>query len=395
MAINSLLFADDVALIGTATEVQAMLDIAGSHSLRLGYRWSPTKCAILNAEHSRFTLYGEPIPQVDEFVYLGIPFQKAGMSTEALIRYRTSSTIKAMSTLQAIGARPSGFSALLSSCLYRQFIRPKFEYALAVCRLNTADSKALEDLQNRCLRMMTGGHRTSSTVVFRHLCDLPSMTERALILGMKFCARLEDLPPDCLLVLLLPLTPAYGRLTFLQRNPLYRALPSPRPLLLKPYITAFRLERLMLDRVHPKKLLLQRCRPTLGIDPILTVPATRRERSRLIRWRMGWLPGKPKPCPCGQDHTSPRHLAQCFLLPPSLWECLPPPPPGTHPIDSALNQIPRPLRPAPSFWSALLLLLLKVEQFCLTEEMTHVEPPPGSYWLLRHLHPERASSPLL
>ncbi|KAH8555646.1 hypothetical protein BGW37DRAFT_478030 [Umbelopsis sp. PMI_123] len=105
-----------------------------------------------------------------------------------MIRYRTSGAIQAMATLQAIGARPSGFSALLSSCQYRQFIRPKFEYGLAVCRLVATDSKAIEDLQNRCLRMITGGHHTSCTVVFRHHCDLPSITERSLILGMKFCA---------------------------------------------------------------------------------------------------------------------------------------------------------------------------------------------------------------
>jgi len=118
VAINSLLFADDVAIFGTAGEVQAMLDVAGAHSLRLGYRWSPTKCAILNADGARFTLYGETLPSVEEFVYLGIPFQQEGMSTPALIRHRTPGALAAMSTLQAIGARPSGFSALLSSKLY-------------------------------------------------------------------------------------------------------------------------------------------------------------------------------------------------------------------------------------------------------------------------------------
>ncbi|CAO3683568.1 unnamed protein product [Umbelopsis ramanniana] len=242
--------------------------------------------------------------------------------------------------------------------------------------------------------MITGGHPTSSITAFRHMCDLPTMTERTLILGMKFCARLEDLPEDCLLVLLKPLALPYGRLTFLQNNPLYLSLPSPTPLTLKPYITAFRMERLAIDRVHPKKKLLSRCLPTLGIDPVLTVPATRRERSRLIRWRIGWLPGKPDDCPCSLDRTSPRHLAECFLLPPSLWEPLPSSP-NTHPIDSALNKIPEPHRPAPPFWSSLLLLLYEIEQLCLTEIMTHTEPPPGSYWIHRNLHPERAPSPLL
>ncbi|KAG1303548.1 hypothetical protein G6F62_015795 [Rhizopus arrhizus] len=42
-AINSLLYADDVAILGSASEVKQMLDLAQIHSQVLGYRWSPTK----------------------------------------------------------------------------------------------------------------------------------------------------------------------------------------------------------------------------------------------------------------------------------------------------------------------------------------------------------------
>ena len=199
--INSLLFADDVAILGTPTEVQQMLAIAANHSLSLGYRWSPTKCAVLNCPESmNFTLYGEILPRVDEFVYLGLPFQDLGfsrglgLSTSSLLHHRTAGTINAMAILQAIGARPSGFGALLSSRLYRQFIRPKFEYGLAISKLTAKDYKELERIQDRCLRMIFGGHRTASTIVFRHICDLPTMKERALILCLKSCVRM-GLPP--------------------------------------------------------------------------------------------------------------------------------------------------------------------------------------------------------
>ncbi|ORE03043.1 hypothetical protein BCV72DRAFT_185050, partial [Rhizopus microsporus var. microsporus] len=36
--------------------------------------------------------------------------------------------------------------------------------------------------------------------------------------------------------------------------------------------------------------LLSLCRPTISSDPILWLPMTRLERSRCIRWRLGWLP---------------------------------------------------------------------------------------------------------
>ncbi|KAG1487283.1 hypothetical protein G6F47_013749 [Rhizopus delemar] len=50
--------------------------------------------------------------------------------------------------------------------------------------------------------MLVGGHRTSSTVVLRHITNLPSMTFRADTLVLKFCLRFNGLPDDCLLSLL-------------------------------------------------------------------------------------------------------------------------------------------------------------------------------------------------
>ncbi|KAG1470300.1 hypothetical protein G6F56_002764 [Rhizopus delemar] len=42
-------------------------------------------------------------------------------------------------------------------------------------------------------------------------------------------------------------------------------------------------------------ILLSSTRPTIQVDPILWLPMTCSERSRVLRWRLGWLPdGKPK-----------------------------------------------------------------------------------------------------
>jgi hypothetical protein len=134
-----------VAIFGTATEVQRMLDLAAAHSHQLGYRWSPTKCATINSPRP-LTLCGEELQSVEEFVYLGLPFRKAGLSASSLIQHRTQGTRLAMATLQEIGARPSGFHPLLSTRLYRQFIRPKFEYGLAISLLRKVDIQALNRL---------------------------------------------------------------------------------------------------------------------------------------------------------------------------------------------------------------------------------------------------------
>lgn len=364
IVINSLLFADDVAIIGTPSEVQQMLNIASTHSFQLGYRWSPTKCAVLNAPtHRSFTLYDQVLPTVEEFVYLGLPFRQAGLSTEAMIRHRSPGTLLAMSVLQTIGARPSGFSPLLSARLYRQFIRPKFEYGLAILRLRGPDLKSLTQLQDRCLRMIMGGHRTSSTSVFRHLCDLPSIHTRAYALSMKFCVRLQFLPEDCLITLLSPLLPPHSRLSFLRSNPMFVSLPSSLPRDIKQAILDHRQSELDLKR--QTQTLLYGARPRVGVDPILQLKTTRHERSRLLRWRIGWLPGKPRDCPCGSDHTSRRHLVDCPVIPRYLWQQLPVSPSDTHPLDNALSQLPTSSRKPPAYWQAVLTLLAHIDEICL------------------------------
>ncbi|KAI9324096.1 hypothetical protein BD770DRAFT_299442, partial [Pilaira anomala] len=38
-----------------------------------------------------------------------------------------------------------------------------------------------------------------------------------------------------------------------------------------------------------KFVLARKCRTTIGNDPIMYIPMTNFERSRITRWRMGWL----------------------------------------------------------------------------------------------------------
>ncbi|KAG1435679.1 hypothetical protein G6F56_013877 [Rhizopus delemar] len=110
--------------------------------------------------------------------------------------------------LASMGLNRQGFPLLLSSRLYASFIRPKLEYGLAIARLLKKDYVALERTQDRCLRMLIGGHPKASTVVLRHLCNLPSMTFRADTLVLKYCRRSEHLPDDCLLSLVTSSVPS-------------------------------------------------------------------------------------------------------------------------------------------------------------------------------------------
>ncbi|KAG2212894.1 hypothetical protein INT45_007410, partial [Circinella minor] len=45
--ISALLYADDVALIGSPQDIHRLLKIAEKHSNKLGFQWHPDKCAII------------------------------------------------------------------------------------------------------------------------------------------------------------------------------------------------------------------------------------------------------------------------------------------------------------------------------------------------------------
>ncbi|KAG1123478.1 hypothetical protein G6F60_015396 [Rhizopus arrhizus] len=77
--------------------------------------------------------------------------------------------------------------------------------------------------------MLVGGHRTASTVVLRHITNLPSMTFRADTLVLKFCLRFNGLPDDCLLSLLSSSVPS-SLLTQLRKRQIVLDYPSDAPL---------------------------------------------------------------------------------------------------------------------------------------------------------------------
>jgi hypothetical protein len=60
--INSLMYADDVAIIGQPSDVQQLLLLAETHSMIFGYRWNPFKCEVLNCSpDTTFSLYNTAV----------------------------------------------------------------------------------------------------------------------------------------------------------------------------------------------------------------------------------------------------------------------------------------------------------------------------------------------
>ncbi|EIE92381.1 hypothetical protein RO3G_17252 [Rhizopus delemar RA 99-880] len=94
-----------------------------------------------------------------------MPFVKTGLSAASVLPLRSPGVIQLMGILNKIGVNRQGFSLLLCARIYATFIRPKFEYGLAISKFTATQIKEIERLQDRCLRMMVGGHATSSTMI--------------------------------------------------------------------------------------------------------------------------------------------------------------------------------------------------------------------------------------
>ncbi|KAG1270671.1 hypothetical protein G6F65_012945 [Rhizopus arrhizus] len=168
LRLNCLLYADDVVLIAAKADIPSLLKSCEDHSYKLGYRWNPSKCVILNPTQSSssYTLYGEPTPKQPLFPYLGIPFRLGGyLDAVALVNQIKIKALATMNQLSAIGVHPKGVSPLLGTRFYSHIVCAQLEYGLAITKITTFLSKQLEDTQNVCLRRIFGGSHTSSTAM--------------------------------------------------------------------------------------------------------------------------------------------------------------------------------------------------------------------------------------
>jgi hypothetical protein len=209
---------------------------------------------------------------VDEFVYLGIPFDRKGICTASVVKKCQRGALASMLQLNAIGCNCSGFSLLFSTKLYACFIRPKLEYGLSIAHLKLADFHTLEKIQDTYLRMIFGGHCAASTKVLRHLANLPLMKQRAAILVTQYCLRSQFLPEDGLISLLsASLSTSLQQLQKLATRALDKVSVA----------NERQLKNGFSSNDKTDKVLIRACLPTIGIDPVMYVPASRPCRSLL------------------------------------------------------------------------------------------------------------------
>ncbi|KAG1546448.1 hypothetical protein G6F49_010495 [Rhizopus delemar] len=282
--LNCLLYADDVVLIAERTTMTALLRKYEENSLQMGYQWNPSKCVILDnqLEPIPYTIYNQALPQIISYAYLGVTFKLGGyLDPDELIRRNSSNP------------------------------------------LATMNLKSIEDVQDTCIREIYGARGKTSTKVMLHLAKLSLMADRVHILQAQFLYRSLHLPEDALLCQLLSHTRHIRghQWSLLFKTPLWQSLPY----------TGEELDKHTFKTAKKRFL-------SVSLDPILWLPMSYAERSRCIRWRLGWLPGgKPHPCPKHPTLKFTRkHAITCLNMHQRLYM----PKTITDPLSFLLNMLP-------------------------------------------------------
>ncbi|ORZ03103.1 hypothetical protein BCR43DRAFT_417462, partial [Syncephalastrum racemosum] len=184
-------------------DMYALLRRAQTHSNRLGYRWHPDKCAVLNSpEWGRaYTLYGQELSKVPFFKYLGIPFSREGIDFVRLVNDRSHKATSIMALFRKKGEHQYGLGLWSALRTYRTFVRPVLEYGLAVAWLAPPQLAVLEKAQKGCIQMAMNSSPSANrpTISLLALADLPSLQARWRILQFKFASRAMQLPMSTML----------------------------------------------------------------------------------------------------------------------------------------------------------------------------------------------------
>ena len=191
-ALTSFWYADDAAIVAEdTTQLQNILETAQAHSLEVNFRFNPRKCEVLNCEGKVVKLYGEPIPECKEFKYLGVWFTGDGANWRLHFARRREKAKAAINFWRSVGMNGYGFKLRTKRYIYLSFIRPVFEYGLAICPDSVHLTKELQKTQADAMCALFGVGRSSSQIAMETVLGITSMKYRRTELKARWIIRMR------------------------------------------------------------------------------------------------------------------------------------------------------------------------------------------------------------
>lgn len=322
---NILLYADDIVLIARSPEVMTELLLkCEQHSILNMYRFNIKKCEHVNGyknDETEFQLYSENIEKSNIVKYLGIDFDKKGLSNGTTCVRAAKATAPCVQLMSNIGMNDyGGFSPLVSTRVFKSFIRSKLEYALPIMVKPTkVGSNALETIQNRALSSILGVSGNSLSSQTRILTNSVTMDCRRKQLMAKFIQRFHKMKEHQLTgdnrYSVVLACEAAGNSSLINEMETYLRITSP---------VTRESTKLIVDELKTKDLRSswESARDkNSGIDfssythvqPwIHSSDLSRPARRAVVLWILKKIPGKPRTClRCGDLCTTRDHVTRC------------------------------------------------------------------------------------
>ena len=152
--LDDLDFADDLALLSsTRRQMQAKTDLIAANSGKIGLRINRAKTKVLrinNQDQEPITVYGEPLEEVLDFVYLGSVVDVSG-GTDADIKARKGKARAAFKKMKNVWCS-AGLSTRTKIRIFNSTVKPVLLYGCETWRMNETPIKKLQSFINTCLR---------------------------------------------------------------------------------------------------------------------------------------------------------------------------------------------------------------------------------------------------
>ena len=154
------------------------------------------------------TLYGSPIPVVQEYKYLGLIFDKK-LSFIPHIKYLKAKCLKSLNILKVLSHTTWGADRTTLLQLYRSLIRSKLDYGSIVYGSARKSYLAMLDpIHHQGLRLTLGAFRTSPTASLYVEADEPSLNTRREKLSLQYAINIwttGKFPEDWTLATIIPI----------------------------------------------------------------------------------------------------------------------------------------------------------------------------------------------
>jgi hypothetical protein len=184
--LTSFWYADDGAVVArNPASLQRLLNVVESVSHELNFRFSPTKCEVMNSPVP-VSIYGTNLPHCSQFKYLGVWFGVDGADWKGHFVKMVEKGRNQLQFWRAIGYNAAGFKLRTRRMIYVTFLRPVVEYCLAISPSLKSLTNYLEAFQSEALRGCFSVGRNTSQAALRAVAGVTTFAHRRLELKARF-----------------------------------------------------------------------------------------------------------------------------------------------------------------------------------------------------------------